>query len=621
MKNNAQPVWRKRIILVLAVGLGAFQIYTALFGILTPLMQRSIHLAFACMMVFFLKPSKWPALDIILAVASVVPAVYLLSIINTYIDRVGEVYLADQIFYVILAIILLEATRRSMGKPLVIIALVFLAYNWAGPYLPGIMAHNGYDLERQTPTQFLSFNGIFGSPLGASATYIYMFILFGALLNASGAGRVFMDLSYAAAGRFRGGPGKIAVVASALFGTISGAPVANVSTTGAFTIPLMKKVGYEPHFAAAIEAVASTGGSIMPPVMGAAAFIMSEMTGLPYGEICVAAAIPAILYYASVFFSVDFAAAKLGLKGLPASELPNIKEALKNSLLFLIPFGVLIYLLVIANVSALKAGIWSTIAVIVASLVLPSGKLSFPGVVDALIDAAKGTIIVALATATAGVVIGVIGQTGLGLKLTNVLVNLGGSYSLLLLTLAAGAGIVLGMGLPVSAAYIVLAAITGPAIVKSGYSLMAAHMFIMYFAAIAPITPPVALASFTAAGLAGSDPMKTSWSACNLGLAAFIVPFMFMYGPSLLFQGSWTTIVSTFISATIGIFGLASATMGWSLGQPLAWWNRGLALIGALLLILPGWRSDLAGLLMLVLAIGSAKLLCRAKQKQMALNI
>lgn len=602
-KKDSSP-WRNGAILAAAVILGAFQIYTSVFGLLTPMYQRSIHLALVCLIVFLLKPSRYPALDVALAIIGLIPAAYLIRIMPDYIYRAGEVLPLDRVAFIILLVVLLEATRRCIGWSLVIIALAFLVYSYAGPFLPGILGHRGYSLDRLVVNQLLSMSGVFGSPLGAAATFVYAFILFGAFLNASGAGKVFLELSYAIAGRFRGGPGKIAVVASALFGTISGAPVANVTTTGAFTIPLMKQVGYRPEVAGAIEAVASTGGSIMPPVMGAAAFIMAEITGIPYYAICLAAAIPAVLYYISVYFSIDLEAGRTGLKGLPASELPSLKRALRSSLLFLVPFSVLVYLLVVSKVTPLRAGMWSIVAVIATNLVLSKEKLGVAALAKTLRSAANGTTTVTLATATAGIVIGIIGQTGFGLKLTDILVTLGHDSTILLLVLTAAAGVILGMGLPVSASYIVLAAVGAPALVKAGFSLIAAHMFIMYFASLAPITPPVALASFAAAGLAGTDPNRTSYTACRFGLSAFLVPFIFMYSPQLLAQGAWQQILYAGLTATVGVFAMSCSTIGWAMGSNLAAWQRLLTFVGALLLIQYGLVTDIAGIVLVVVALG-----------------
>ncbi|MEW6107431.1 MAG: TRAP transporter fused permease subunit, partial [Bacillota bacterium] len=387
---------------------------------------------------------------------------------------------------------------------------------------------------------------------------------------------------------------------------ISGAPVANVSTTGPFIIPLMKQVGYSPEVAAGIIGAAGTGGTILPPIMGAAAFIMAELTGIPYGKIIVAAALPALLYYLGVFLCVDLEAGRTGMRGLPPSELPSLREGLRHSLLFAVPLGVLVFLITVAKVSPLRAGLWGIAAIIATNLLLGPDRLRWPQVIRAFEGAARGTIIVTVAIAVSGIVVGAINQTGLGLKLTELLVLLAEDSTFLLLVGAALAGLVVGFPLPVTASYILLAAIAAPAIAQAGFSLMQAHLFIIYFAAFAPITPPVALASFAAAGIAEANPMTSSYVGWRYSLPAYIVPFMFMFGPELLLEGSWGQILLTVISSALGVFALSCCVVGWW-GRPLAWWRRGLALAAALSLMWCGWQTDLVGAAILIAALGKVR--------------
>ena len=431
--------------------------------------------------------------------------------------------------------------RRSIGPELPIVAIIFLLYAYFGPKLPGLLGHRGYDLRRIIYHTYLTTEGIFGTPLSVSSTYVFLFILFGAFLDKTGVGKFFIDMAFSLTGHMRGGPAKTAVVASCLMGSISGSSVANTVTTGAFTIPLMKRVGYKPHFAGAVEAAASTGGQIMPPVMGAAAFIMAEFTGISYLEIIISAAIPAILYYLAVGTMVHLEACKLGLRGVSRAELPHTRDVLVKIYL-LLPVVFIIYFLV-KGFTPFKAAYWGIIGtvligivdVIVNYLLRHEGQINvrqyIVNMIDALADGARGSVSVAMACATAGIVVGVVTLTGLGLKVATLIIALAGGNLLLTLFFTMIASIILGMGLPTTAKYIVLATMAAPALTDLGVPLMAAHLFILYFGVIADVTPPVALAAYAGAGIAGANAMQTGFTAL-VGFGRISNSFVFALSPT-----------------------------------------------------------------------------------------
>jgi len=533
--------------------------------------------------------------DYIAIALAIGSAIYIFTTYETLLHRIGDTSTMDIFFGVATIVLVLEATRRVTGWVLAMIGVVFIFYSYFGAYFPSVFESSNMSTNRFISLVFLSSEGLWGSTLAIAATFVALFVIFGAFLNATGAGKVFIDLAYFFGGRYRGGPAKVAVISSALMGTVSGSPVANVSSTGQFTIPLMKKIGYKPKVAASIEAVASTGGSIMPPIMGAGAFVMAEMTGIPYGEIIIAAAIPAILYYLSVYFYVDLEAAKDNLKGLTKAELPDFKKTFMAGFHLYIGLGVLIYLLVFNQSSPMFSAFWSIVALVVSYVVVYFKKINWSFLPEALVDGAKGMLLTTVACATAGIVVGVVNLTGIGVTLTTLMVNIGGTSIILTLIVTMIACIIMGMGLPPTAAYILLGVLTAPALVKLGIEPLYAHMFVFYFSCLAPITPPVALASFTAAGIAGSDPMKTSITSAKIGLVAFIIPYMFIFGPALLAQGTILEIGWTFIMACLGVFVLAMALTGWY-KRNLLWYERLWALVTAILLISADLMTDFIGL-------------------------
>jgi TRAP transporter 4TM/12TM fusion protein len=604
---QANKLTNEKIAAVIAVLLALFQLYTAYFGALGALQQRTIHITLVLLMIFILKPLKSNyrnpliVIDLTCLAASLYVGVYVFMKADQFALRALTIDRTDTIVGVIGLILVFEATRRVMGWIMPAIAGVFLAYAFVGPYLPSIIAHRGFGLPRVAYQMWFTMEGVLGSPLGVSATFVAVFVIFAAFLRKSGAGDFFMDIAMALFGRYRGGPAKVAIVSSTLFGTFSGSAVANVVGTGTLTIPLMKRTGYQAHFAGAVEAVASTGGQIMPPVMGAAAFLMTEFIGMPYAKIAVAALVPALLYYFTVYVMVDLEAAKHNMVGLPKDQTPNFQEKMKDGWPFLIPLAVMVWLLGQSSSTPSLAAFWAIVAVAVIALVHPKYKFTLRDFFKCLESGGRGVIEVAAACAMAGVIIGVITLTGLGLKLSMLMITLAGGNLLLLLLLTAVVCFILGMGVPTTAAYLVVASLVAPALIKMSVHPLAAHMFVFYYALVSMITPPVALAAYAASGIAQCSPDKVGFTAVRLGVVALVVPFMFAYGPQLLLVGSWQEIVQSLFTSVIGCFALSIAVHGWFQGQvPL--WLRGVFLIGGLALIKPGMYTDIVGVALLVIA-------------------
>lgn len=601
-----------KITAVIAVAMSGYHLFTGSFGAPEALLHRAIHLLFVMLLVFLINPiSKklriwW--LDIIFVSLSLGSIFYLFWNYEYFITRYPYVHPlsnADLILGIIVTLTLLEAARRGIGLAMPITAIIFIIYAYIGPYMPGLLRHAGQNTETIIDQLYMTTEGIFGIPLGVSATYVILFVIFGAFLERSGTGQFFMELAASTTGKARGGPGKIAVISSSLFGTISGSAVANVMVTGQFTIPMMKKTGFQPHFAGAVEATASTGGQIMPPVMGAAAFVMAEFTGLPYITVCKHALIPAILYYLSCFMAIHFEAIRTNLKGM-LEEAPNLTKVIFEKGHLLLPVAVIIYMM-FAGYTPMYACIFAIISVVILANLKKASRMGGIKILQSLEEGAKGTVSVAVACACAGIIIGVINLTGLGLKFTSFVLLLAGESLALALVFTMIAGIILGMGLPTTAAYIVMAALLVPALIKLGIPTIAAHMFAFYYAIISAITPPVALAVYAGAGLAGSNMWRTGFAAVRIGAPGFIIPFMFAYEPSLLFLGSPWSIFTSFITASIGVVILAAGMMGWFLRETN--WVERIFLIGAaILLIKPGFYTDLIGLTLLGIVIFMQKI-------------
>jgi len=568
--------------------------------------HRAIHWLFMSILLFALYPfskkrsplKRMSVPDGVLLVVSVGICLWIFTYSTSILNRAGTFGTMDVVMSTILVLIVLEAARRAAGLAVPLIAVVFIGYALFGPYLPDVLAHKGYSIQRLCTYLSLSTDGIFGVPIGVSANFILLFILYGALLRKTGAGQFFTDVAFALTGWTRGGPAKAAVVSSAFFGMISGSSVANTVTTGTFTIPLMKRTGYLPHFAGGVEAASSTMGQIMPPIMGAAAFIMAEFLSVPYYKVCIAAAIPATLAFFSTFMQVHFRAVSMGLVGLPRNELPKIGAAFAAGWHHLFSIFLLIAFLT-QDFSPERAVFWAIIATIATSFLMclirkeslkAVGKL----ILEGLEEGAIGAVEVAAACAAAGIIIGSITMTGLGIKFSSMIVDASMGKLYLALPFTMIACLFLGMGVPTTAQYVIITALVAPALIQMGVLPMAAHLFILYFGTRADITPPVALAAYAGAGIAHADPWKTGWAAFQLGIAGFIIPFMFVYAPELLFVGSLWKILPALLTATFGVYCLAAAVQRCLLINT-RWYEAAMLLVAALLLIKPGLQTDLLG--------------------------
>lgn len=596
-------------ILFVALVLTAFHLYTAGVSMLTAWIQRDIHIVLILVLVFLIFPfnrkkkkEKASFVDIILVILSLAAGAYIIVSYQAIVLRLGNPTTADILFGIIMILLILEAARRSTGWVLVIIAGALLLYTFIGPWIPGILGHKGYSLNRVVSQMYLTTEGIFGTPLGVSANYIFLFVFLTSMLEKIGMGDFLLELAMALMGRFVGGPAKTAVMASGLMGTISGSAVANVVGTGTFTIPLMKRNGYESHFAGAVEACASSGGQLMPPIMGAAAFIIAEFLGIPYISVVFAALIPAFLYFMGVLFGVHFEACRLGLKGLPKERLPRTWQVLKKGGHFLIPIAVLIYYLGVLQYTPIRSGFYAIVTAVVVSFFQKETRLNWERFKEAVLAAARNTITVALACAAAGLVIGSINVTGMGLKLSAFIIGISGGMVWLALILTAIISLIMGMGLPTTAAYIVVGTMAAPALMEMGILPLAAHLFVFYFAIISAITPPVALAAYAAAGIAKDDPMKIGFTAMKLTLGAFIVPFLFALSPTLIGKGDFISVAWSTFSALIGIIALSGGTIGYLL-RPAKIWERVFFIVGAFMLLWVGLTTDLIGLGLIAVAV------------------
>lgn len=561
----------KAIMLLLIVG-SLFHIYTGGFGMLSTMSQRSLHLLFMLTPVFFLYSAttkgskKLPWYDIAIGALVFAACLYLFFTWPRQTMRVGDPGFLDLFFGAVLILAVLEGARRTAGNALAGIAAIMVLYCYFGKFLPGTLAHRGYSVSRIISFFSSTAEGIFGVPLGVSASLIVLFVIFGGVLNATGGGQFFIDATYSLAGRLRGGTAKTAVMASALMGMISGSPIANVVTTGTFTIPLMKRGGFSANLSAAICAMASAGGILMPPVMGAAAFIMAEYLGMSYGEVIMAAIIPSVLFYGSIFVIVDLEAVKLGLKGTGKENLPNLGRVMKQGWNLLIPIIALVYFLML-KWSAAKAVFWSIVLLVAVSFLKTHTRLNKEKVIGALVDGAKESVPIAVACAAAGLIVGTLALTGLGVKFSSSIIALSRGSKVAALFMTMIASLILGMGMPATAVYILSASLLAPPLINLGIAPVSAHFFIFYFSVISCITPPVALTAYAAAGLANCDPNKAGWTAFYYGILAYIIPFIFVYDPVLLWQGSPLDIFLAFATALVGIFGIGVALEGYLAGH------------------------------------------------------
>jgi TRAP transporter 4TM/12TM fusion protein len=497
---------------------------------------------------------------------------------------------------IIVTLLTLESGRRVLGNVLPIIAIIAILYAYFGDKIPGLFGHRGYNAQRITLSIF-SDRGVYGTPIGTSATNVYLFLLFAAYLAVSGADQIFQDIAIAAAGRKRGGPAKMAVIASAFFGTISGSCVANVVSTGAFTIPLMKKNGYRAKFAGAVEAVASTGGQIMPPIMGAAAFVMADITGISYAEICIAAVLPAVMYYVCLFKMVDLESVRFDLKGLPEDQIPDLKQSLARGMKLFVPVAVLLIMMIGLKTTPMKAAIWSIAAILVLGFLDKKDRMTIKGVVDGAVAAAKSLCAVVGACATAGIVVSVFSLTGLGLKFSNFIVQLGNNALIPSLILSMLVCAVLGMGLPTTAAYIVCATAIAPALTGLGVPVLAANLFLLYFASLSAITPPVAVASYAAAGIAEENPVKLGLTAVKIGITGFILPFAFALNPDYITFHFDIQTLMTWLSGLVVAYSLAIAFQGY-VEKKITLVERAVYLGIICLVIVPNFWSSLTGIVL-----------------------
>ncbi|MCL0049436.1 TRAP transporter permease [Dehalococcoidia bacterium] len=539
---------------------------------------RLIHLSLGMVIAFLtypmIKGKKIGVLDFLFAGLAIVVHAYVMIFMDDIIARFALPTTMDLVMGAICIALVLEMTRRVIGLPMVIIAIVALLYAYFGEFIPGVLGHRGFSVSRIIDHLYLYLEGIFGVPIGVSATFVILFIIFGAFLQATKTGDFMMNIANSMAGEARGGPAKIAVVASGLFGSISGSAVANVAATGAYTIPLMKRTGYKSHIAGAVEAVASTGGQLMPPVMGAAAFVMAELTGIAYLTIIVAAFLPALLYFSTVQIAVHLIAVKTGLKGLNKDEILSFKRVIIEGGHLVIPLVVLIYMLAVLRMSPMSAAFWSIVAAVIISSLRKGSRMHPKALIKALEMGAKGALSVIAACACAGIIIGVITLTGLGLKLTSIIVDVGGGSVLLTLIVVSVAAYFLGMGLPTTAAYIIVAVLAAPALIELGVPVLAAHLFVFYRAIMSAITPPVALASIAGAGVAETDPMKTAVSGLKIALPLVVLPFAFVFIPPILIHGHGpVAVVGTFVVVLLSILCFTCVVYNWGI-KALAPWER-----------------------------------------------
>lgn len=615
-------------ITIVAILMSAFHLFTAWHGTLLAMKQRSLHLIFAFTLGFALYPGfknsskdKIDIMDWVLMILSIGVWGYIFFNVEAIALKGGQMSTTDMVLGVLAVLLTLEVTRRVVGPELPIVTIVFLLFAYFGRSLPGVFAHRGFNVTRIVSHMYMTTEGIMGTPLGVSSTFVFMFILFGSFLDKTGVGEFFIDFAYALTGSTRSGPAMTSVLSSGLMGSISGSSVANTVTTGAFTIPLMKSVGYKPHYAGAVEATASTGGQIMPPVMGAAAFIMADFTGFPYISIVKAAIIPAVLYYIAVGTMVHLEACKLGLKGMPRESLPKVSNILRKQGYLTLPLIAIIFMLVKQyppTMAALTGIIIGVVVAFAASLIKKDDSFTPKDILGAMEAGAKGAVGVACACACAGMIVGVVTLTGFGLKIAEVIVLIAKGKLIPTLLLTMVSSIILGMGLPTTAKYIVLATMAVPAITKLGVNLMSAHLFILYFGVVADVTPPVALAAYAGAGIAGANSMKTGFQAFKLAIGAFIIPYIFVINPHLIMVDSvvgttvnWlpiTAAIPTIVTALIGTICLAGTVESYLFGN-LKIWQRVILLGAAFALLDPKLLTDAIGLGALAVIFVTQKLL------------
>jgi TRAP transporter 4TM/12TM fusion protein len=633
--------WQNLLISLIALAFSCFHIYTAFFGVLDAHLQRAVHLAFVLTLVYLLFPAtkrlrrdRLNPFDVLLVLLSLFSLGYLIFNYRAIVTRAGILTTTDVFVGVIGILLLFEAARRIIGLPMVIIAAVFVVYALFGRNLPGVFAHRNVSVRQLVDHLFFTTEGVFGIPLGVSSTFVFMFLLFAAFIEITGVGKLFIDLGNAIAGWASGGPAKVAVITSAFEGMVEGSSVSNVVGSGSFTIPMMKKLGYKPEFAGAVEAAASTGGQLMPPIMGAAAFLMAEFLNVPYSQVVKAAAIPAVLYFIGIFAGVHFEAKKLGLRGVPRRELISFWQILKTEGVLLIPLIGIIVLLVASGLSLMRIALYASGLAIAAALLQfllrlgrvaitgravaagrPSGEPAAGGRLavagsfltgsawsgarhfyQALVKGARSALGVATACALAGVIVGVVTRTGLGLKLASALVDLSGGNLLLTMFFTMITSLILGMGVPTTANYIITSTIAAPALLTLGVKALPAHLFVFYFGIIADLTPPVALAAYAGAAIARANPMKTGVIATRLAIGAFILPYIYVMSPQLLLiDVTFLGVLQPVVTSLVGMSALGAALTGFLLRR-LGVAERLVLAAAGLCLVDPGLLTDVIGL-------------------------
>lgn len=601
------------IVSVLAVGLALYIMYAVVYPVLSAHQHRAVFVSVITALAFLLYPpvkgvtrDRLPWYDAVLAALSFVPGFYIVYFFPQIVARGTSTFNStDLAMSVLMIVLILEATRRLMGIMLPLLGIAFLLYGYLGRVVPvDLFAHRGYALDDLAAFMYMGLDGLYAVPTRVAATYIILFIIFGAIMAKSGLGQFFNELAMAIAGRAKGGPAKVAVISSGFMGSINGSALANVVSTGALTIPLMKRVGYRATFAGAVEASASVGGQILPPIMGAAAFIMAETLGISYTIVILAGILPALLYYSAVITQVHLRADRLDLTGMSEEETPEIIDVLKERGHLLFPLLFLVYMLFFADVSVTFAAFWTILVTVVVAQLRKGTRMSIRQLIEALEDGSRMTISVALACAAVGLIIGVAALTGFGLKLAAGIIAIGGASLFLSLVFTMFASIVLGIGLPSIPAYIITVTVAAPALVQLGVEALTAHMFVFYFGIFANLTPPVALAAFAAAGLSGANPMSTGFQALRLAIAGFIVPYMFVYSDTLLLNNAdrWTQAIPVALTAIVGVLMLAVAIEG-HLFAAVPWVLRGLLIVGSLLLIWEGLLTDAVGISIALVAV------------------
>ncbi|WP_313162437.1 TRAP transporter permease [Sedimentibacter sp.] len=597
-----------KIISIILLCFSLFQLYTAIFLGMEPMILRSIHLAFGLSLIFLLYPAskKWPKdklhpLDVITALIAVIVCFYVVVFYKDLVYRAGRITTTDMVIGLMAVFLVLEAARRVIGLPMVIISILFIAYAFLGPYIPGKLAHRGVSLNNFAQHIFFTTEGIMGLPIGVSSTFIFMFLLFGAYLEKTGMGEFFINLANSISGSSPGGPAKVAVISSGCMGTLSGSSVANVVGTGSFTIPMMKRLGYKNEFSGAVEATASTGGQLMPPIMGAAAFLMAEITNTPYFTIIKAAAVPALLYYFGVWVGVHFEAKKLNLTGMSKDQIPKISHVMKTRGHLIIPIISVMYLL-IQGFSPIRAALGAIVTTLICSAFKKDTRMSFNDIVDGLIKGAKSALTVVSACACAGIIIGVVTQTGLGLKMGSVIVGMANGNLFLTLFFTMITSLILGIGVPTTANYVITSTIAAPALLLLGVDVIPAHMFVFYFGIIADVTPPVCLAAVAASGIAKSEPMRTGVQATRLAIAAFLIPYIFVHSPRILMINTTPLLLAfDIVTALVGITCIAIALTGF-FKTHMSIIEKVLFIAGGILLVLTKVHFVVIGAVLVALA-------------------